>query len=243
MNEASRKNRSPRIPSGSSKFPAVRYADEHGLLAVGGKLEPEWLLDAYSHGIFPWPFSDGMLAWWSPDPRAVLELDRLHVARRLARTCRSGRFEVTCDQDFSGVIAGCGSAPDRMGETWITPPMLAAYEQMHRLGHAHSIEVWYEGKLAGGVYGISLGGMFAAESMFHLVRDASKVALVRMVHHLRCRGYALLDIQQLTPHTQRFGAHEIPRKRYLARLWEALELDVSFGQRLEDLPATGNDPP
>ena len=169
------------------------------------------------------------MAWWSPDPRAIIELDGLVVSRRLKRTCRSGQFQVTRDGDFEGVIRGCGTAPGRVGATWITPEMIAAYTNLAGLGHAHSVEVWRQGRLAGGVYGVAIGGLFAAESKFYRVRDASKVALVHLVDHLRARGYVLLDIQQYTPHTARLGAIEIPRSVYLARLAEAVALPVTFG--------------
>ncbi len=201
------------------------------MAGLGGKLTPVWLLDAYRHAIFPWPISDfeGPIAWWSPDPRAVIELDRFHVPRRLLRTCRSGRFQVTHDRCFAEVIRGCATVEDRIGETWLTGPMIEAYMRLAELGHAHSVEVWHHGQLAGGTYGVSIGGMFAAESKFHRVRDASKVALVHLVDHLTVRGYTLFDIQQLTPHTARFGAIEIPRSEYLARLAAALQQPVTFG--------------
>lgn len=213
-------------------FPPAESIDREGLVGFGGHLTPEWLLDAYRHGIFPWPINDPVapVAWWSPDPRAVIELGRFHVPRRLARTCRSGRFEVTFDRDFAGVIHGCATAPGREGETWLIPAMIDAYVRLHKLGHAHSVEVWHAGELAGGTYGLAIGGLFAAESMFHHVRDASKVALVHLVEHLRQRGYSLMDIQQLTPHTERFGAIELPRKHYLRRLATALTQPVRFGE-------------
>ncbi len=216
-------------------FPPVEAADEDGLLGFGGRLTPEWLLDAYRHGIFPWPSGDDELPipWWSPDPRAIIELDGLHVSRSLRRTLRNGKFTGTCDRDFSGVIHGCAEVPDRVGRTWLSPAMIAAYRRLHALGHAHSVEVWHEGRLAGGVYGVTIGGLFAAESMFYRVTDASKVALVHLVRHLRARGYQLLDIQQLTPHTERMGAIEIPRSEYLARLAAAQTLPVDFGEQLE----------
>jgi leucyl/phenylalanyl-tRNA--protein transferase len=218
----------------SEHFPPVELADSDGLLALGGRLTPEWLLDAYRHGIFPWPVSDDApIAWWSPDPRAIIELDALHVSRRLRRTLRSGRFQVTCDRDFPGVIGGCASAKGRVGQTWITPAMLGAYTRLFELGHAHSVEAWHEGHLAGGVYGVTVGGVFAGESMFYRVRDASKVALAHLVAHLKARGYRLFDIQQLTPHTARLGATEIPRKLYMQRLAEAVALSVRFGEQLE----------
>ncbi|MBN2022330.1 MAG: leucyl/phenylalanyl-tRNA--protein transferase [Pirellulales bacterium] len=216
-------------------FPPAEMADEEGLLAVGGSLSPAWLLDAYRHGVFPWPLGPkgAPMFWWSLDPRAILELDGLRISRRLARTLRGGRFQVTCNRDFSGVIAGCAMGPGREDGTWITLRMIDAYTRLHRLGHAHSVEVWYEGCLAGGLYGVAIAGLFSAESKFYRVRDASKVALAHLVAHLRRRGYRLLDLQQLTPHTARLGAIEIPRRDYLARLADALAAPVSFGDQLE----------
>lgn len=204
-------------------------------MLVGGELSTEWLLDAYAHGIFPWPVLEGAenLGWFCPERRGILELDELHVSRRLARTCRSGKFEVTCDRDFAGVIRACATVGDRPLNNWITAGISEAYERLHREGYAHSVEVWHGGELAGGLYGVALGGLFAGESMFYRVRDASKVALVRLVQHLRARGYSLFDTQTVTPHTESLGAHEIPRSEYLRRLKIALAQDVSFGERLE----------
>ena len=216
----------------SEFFPPVDTLEPEGLVGFGGELTPSWLLDAYTHGIFPWPVTefDFAMAWWSPDPRAVIELDRFHVPRRLARTCRSGRFTVTHDRDFGGVIRGCATGPGRKGGTWLTPEMIDAYIHFHELGHAHSIEVWHDGKLAGGTYGVAIGGLFAAESKFYRVRDASKVALIQLVDHLRRRGYLVLDIQHLTPRSRQFGAMEISRREYLSRLATALQAEVSFGE-------------
>jgi leucyl/phenylalanyl-tRNA--protein transferase len=215
-------------------FPPAESADPDGLLALGGRLAPEWLLDAYQHGIFPWPLNeDAPVAWWSPDPRAIIEFDAFHISRRLRRTLRSGRFQVTCDQDFGGVIRGSATAGGRIGHTWITPAMIRAYTRLAELGHAHSVEAWQEGRLVGGVYGVSIGGLFAAESKFYRARDASKVALAHLIAHLRSRGYQLFDIQQLTPHTARLGASQIPRKLYLRRLAQALASPVTFGRALE----------
>lgn len=218
----------------SQIFPPVEQADEDGLLALGGELEPGWLLDAYTHGIFPWPFGDDSnpMAWWSPDPRGILELDGLHISRRLRRTLRQGRFEVSCDRAFRDVMAACATGPGRLGGTWITPRMLAAYTRLHEVGFAHSVEVWQEGKLVGGTYGVCIRGLFAAESKFYRQRDASKVALAHLVEHLKRRGYTLLDLQMVTPHTERLGAIEISRDEYLERLVEAMEQDVTFGNRL-----------
>ncbi len=221
-----------RMSHPSRFFPTVEAAREDGLLMVGGKLAPDWLLDAYTHGIFPWPIGQ-TLAWWSPDPRAIFEFDSFHVPRRLARTCRGGRFALTCNQDFAAVIQGCATAQHRRRGTWITRPLIASYTRLHQLGHAHSVEVWHEGRLAGGTYGVAIGALFAAESMFHYVTDASKVALVALMRHLRSRGYELVDIQQLTPHTAAFGAIEIARDEYLRRLALALGREVTFGEELE----------
>lgn len=218
-------------PNASLFFPAPDHSGPEGLVGIGGSLEPEWLLDAYRHGIFPWPDGDyEPLLWWSPDPRAVIELGQLHVSRRLRRTLSADRFRVSFDEDFDRVIEGCGSAPGRRGATWLTQDMLTAYKQLHRLGHAHSVEVWSreDDKLAGGVYGVAIGGAFAAESMFHTVTDASKVALVHLEQNLIAQGYQLWDIQQWTDHTGRMGATEIPRSEYLERLAIAVELNVVF---------------
>jgi leucyl/phenylalanyl-tRNA--protein transferase len=216
------------------RFPSPLNSTADGLICVGGRLTPEWLMDAYTHGIFPWPvWDDEPMAWWSLDPRAILEFDVLHISRRLRRTMRSGKFEVTCDRDFAGVLQGCGTAGDRAESTWLTPSMVEAYTEMHRLGVAHSVEVWHDGKLAGGTYGMAVGGLFAAESMFHYVRDASKVAVMHLMAHLKARGYRLCDIQQWTPHTGSLGAIMIPRVEYLRRLAEVVELPVTFGEALE----------
>ena len=198
-------------------------------------MAPDWLLDAYAHGIFPWPIFDGtdIVVWWSPDPRAIFEIDSLRVSRRLARTCRSGRFEVTIDRNFRGVVEGCATAGDRKRNTWLTPKMIEAYQRLHELGYAHSVEVWHRGELAGGTYGVTLGGLYAGESMFYRVSDASKVALVHLAAHLKARGYTLFDIQQRTAHTASLGAVEIPRDEYLVRLAAAVRLDVTFGHQLE----------
>jgi leucyl/phenylalanyl-tRNA--protein transferase len=212
----------------SAFFPPAEFASPEGLIGVGGELTSEWILDAYRHGIFPWPFTNGDLAWWSPDPRAIFDFDRFHVPRRLARTRRSGHFELTIDRDFAGVIDGCATAGDRQHQTWITPAMHVAYLRLHQEGHGHSVEAWLEGELAGGVYGLAIGGLFAAESMFYRVSDASKLALVYLLEHLQQRGFVLIDIQQLTPNTGRFGAYEIPRRDYLKRLAAAIDLPVTF---------------
>lgn len=218
-------------------FPSPLVTTAEGLVCVGGRLAPEWLLDAYRHGIFPWPmWDDEPMAWWSLDPRAIFEFEVVRISRRLARTLRSGKFRVTCNRDFAGVIRGCATVGDRAEGTWLTSAMIAAYGELHRLGHAHSVEVWHENELAGGTYGVAIGGLFAAESMFYRVRDASKVAVVSLLAHLQSRGFGLCDIQQWTPHTGRLGAIMIPRQDYLRRLAAVIELPVKFGNQLAGSP-------
>jgi leucyl/phenylalanyl-tRNA--protein transferase len=200
-------------------------ADAHGLVAVGGDLRPETLLDAYSRGVFPWYDESLPVCWWSPDPRAIIPFDKFHVSRRLARTIRAGRFTVTVNRDFGAVMRGCSI---RAEGTWITPDMLKGYELLHEMGHAHSVEAWQGDELAGGVYGVALGGLFSAESMFHRQTDASSVALAVLVERLRSRGFTLLDVQMVTEHTTKVGAMEIPRRDYLNRLRDAVSMDVTF---------------
>ena len=201
-------------------------SDQLGLVGVGGSLNPPLVLNAYRHGIFPWYNEGEPIAWWSPDPRAVFEMDGLHVSRRLARTIRSGTFAVTFDTCYRRVMEGCRV---RLEGTWITPEMLAGYTALHRLGHAHSVEVWRGGELVGGLYGLALNAFFAAESMFHTADDASKVAMAALFERLRHRGFELVDTQMLTPHTQRMGAVLIPREEYLRRLGHALSREgVAF---------------
>ena len=200
-------------------------ADETGLVAVGGDLEPMTLVLAYRSGVFPWFGPDDPILWWSPDPRAIIELNGLHISHRLSRTIRSGKFHVTVDQAFPAVLRGCA---DREGGTWLTREMILAYQRLHRLGIAHSVETWHQSKLAGGIYGVAIGGLFAGESMFAHVSDASKVALVFLFERLRQRGYQLFDTQVLTGHTGRMGGIEIPRRDYLVRLRAALRCRPSF---------------
>lgn len=200
-----------------SRFPDARSAPPDGPLARGGDLHPETLLDAYAHGIFPWPTGDGTLYWWSPDPRAVLPLRGLHVSRSLRRTLRSDRFRCTADTAFAAVVAGCA---DRAREgTWITADMASAYQLLHERGVAHSVEVWDTGgELVGGLYGVATGAVFGGESMFHRVTDASKVALVATVERLRTRGFVLFDVQLQTRHLASMGAVEVPRDVFLDNL-------------------------
>lgn len=203
-------------------FPDPRRCRGDGLVAVGGDLSVDRLLEAYRRGLFPW--SADPITWWSPDPRGILEVGSMHVPRSLARILRRAPFEVTLDRDFGGVIRACASV-SRRGDasSWISPPLVAAYEALALGGHAHSVECWRAGRLVGGVYGVCLGGFFAGESMFHLEDDASKVALVHLDRHLARRGFTLMDCQTVTPVTRALGAREIPRAEYLARLAPAVD--------------------
>lgn len=211
-------------------FPDPSEAEEGGLLAVGGDLSPERLLVAYSAGIFPW-YERPPLLWFSPDPRAVLPLGALHVPRRLLRTLRQGRFWIRLDGAFGDVIRACASVPRPAQQgTWITREMVEAYERLHELGFAHSCEALLDGELAGGVYGVSLGGAFFGESMFHRRRDASKAALVALAWCLEDWGFTLFDCQMRSSHLERFGARTIPRHRFLVELEEALEAPTRRGR-------------
>lgn len=208
------------------RFPPVEHATPEGLLAVGGDLRPERLLEAYRRGIFPWYNPGEPILWWSPDPRAVLFPEKLHVPRSLKKTLRSNIFRVTLDTCFRQVMEQCaGPRPQYPeGGTWITDDMLDAYTRLHELGHAHSVETWQNGHLVGGLYGVAIGCAFFAESMFTRVDDASKVALVRLVQQLQTWNFRLIDCQQSSPHVMRFGAEEIPRSDFIDQLIPALTL-------------------
>jgi len=201
----------------------------HGLVAVGGDLRPATLLDAYGKGIFPW-YSEPPILWFSPDPRMVLLPDELRLSRSVSRALYRNAFEVRFDTAFDRVITACASV-DRPGQsgTWINPDMIRAYAELHRQGYAHSCEAWRDGRLAGGLYGVSLGGAFFGESMFSLEPDASKVAFVRLVERLREWSFTLVDCQIHTDHLARFGAREVPRGRFLGSLAEALRLETRRG--------------
>jgi leucyl/phenylalanyl-tRNA--protein transferase len=212
----------PRLPPSVWQFPTPGAADEHGLVGTGADLEPSTLLHAYSWGIFPMPLQGRhTIGWWSPDPRGILPLDALQVSRSLRRSCR--RYEIRVDHAFDDVVAACAD-PDRDG-AWITNEVRAAYVRLHRLGWAHSVEAWdlESGELAGGLYGVSINGFFAGESMFHRGRDASKVALVGLVERLRAIGATLLDVQWSTPHLESLGVVDIARDDYLDLLDAAID--------------------
>lgn len=198
-------------------FPPVDTAlrDPNGLLAAGGDLSSERLLDAYARGVFPWSSEDEPLLWWSPDPRMVLWLRELHVSRSLRRRLRMGGYRVTLDTAFADVMAGCAAPRADHDGTWITPSMMEAYGRLAALGHAHSVEVWAEGALAGGLYGVALGRMFFGESMFSRRPDASKVALAALAQQLERWRFELVDCQMSTAHLASLGAREIPRAEFL----------------------------
>ena len=211
-------------------FPPPEHAEPSGLLAVGGDLSSERLLRAYSLGIFPW-YEKPPILWFSPDPRMLIEPGALHVSRRLQRTLRQGRFELRLDSAFARVIQSCADvAREREHGTWISADMIAAYLALHAAGWAHSCEAWQGDALVGGVYGVSLGRAFFAESMFHLVSDASKAALVALVWQLEAWGFTLLDCQLPTPHLASLGARPWPRERFLAALERALQAPTRRGR-------------
>jgi leucyl/phenylalanyl-tRNA--protein transferase len=187
------------------------------------------LLNAYASGWFPMAVAPGEIRWYSPDPRGIIPLDGFHVPSRLARTLRRHAFEIRVDTAFRDVIQGC-AARDDDEVNWIDAEIVESYCALHEKGFAHSVEAWRDGRLAGGLYGVALGGAFFGESMFHDVRDASKAALVALVDHLRARGFVLLDTQWVTDHLLQFGAVEIPRRRYLRLLDQALDAAVTFAQ-------------
>lgn len=192
------------------------------------RLPPDLLLSAYSQGWFPMAHEDGELYWHEPDPRAILPLATFHVSRSLQRTLKKAQFAVRRDTAFTAVIHACAAPQPGREETWINTDIIQAYELLHKLGYAHSVETWQNGRLVGGLYGVSLQGLFAGESMFSHETDASKVALVHLVGHLRVRGFHLLDVQYMTPHLRRFGAVEISAAAYRQRLAQAMQVVTVF---------------
>jgi leucyl/phenylalanyl-tRNA--protein transferase len=208
------------------RFPDPRQATADGLVAAGGDLSVPRLLLAYRSGIFPWTVNP--ITWWSPEPRGIIELDRFHVPRSLEKILRRKTFRVTTDRAFGDVMSGCAAPAAGRRETWITPEFVAAYTRLHEQGHAHSLECWLGDELAGGIYGVAIGGLFAGESMFHRASNASKVALAHLVEHLRARDFALFDIQMLTPVTKQLGGIAVTREEYLRRLADAVARRSTF---------------
>ncbi len=218
-----RMNHEPRFPYLEEhdyfEFPAAEEGTPEGIVGVGGNLSPGMLLSAYYQGVFPWYSAHDPILWWNPDPRFVLDPARLHVPRRLARLLRKDPFSYTLDSRFSAVVEACRTVP-RAGQdgTWITDEVLHGYNELHRLGYAHSLEVLLDGELVGGLYGVAIGRLFFGESMFSLVGNASKAGFVRLVELLRRDGYRLIDCQVYTAHLDRLGAFEMPRALFLQRL-------------------------
>ncbi len=208
-------------------FPPLQAALQHpnGLLAIGGDLTPQRLLDAYARGIFPWFSPEEPILWWSPDPRMVMFPNELKISRSLAKRLKKTDYEVRFDSAFRRVMQACSQAP-REGQngTWIVPDMIAAYCRLHELGYAHSAETWIDGELVGGLYGVKLGRMFYGESMFHRVTDASKIAFVHMVRRLQQQGVGMIDCQMHTSHLASLGAREIPRAEFSQKLTELVGL-------------------
>ncbi len=205
----------PRDPE--QPFPPAHLAmrEPNGLLAIGGDLHPRRLLRAYAYGVFPWYNPDEPILWWCPNPRAVLVPDALHVSRSLRRTLRSGRFALTVNQQFAAVMEGCAAPRQLTHGTWLGDDMRRAYEVLHQQGHAHSVEIWEDGALVGGLYGVAIGRMFYGESMFSRQTDASKVALAALCERLLAHGFALIDCQVASPHLMSLGAVEWTRERFL----------------------------
>ena len=201
--------------------------DDAGLVATGGTLDPETLISAYRAGIFPWS-SDPVISWWSPDPRAIFDLDSWRPHRSTGRSVRRAGWRFTVDTDFIGVMRACAAPAADRPSTWITPDFERSYSELHRRGLAHSVEVWDGAEMVGGLYGVTLGGFFGGESMFHRATDASKAAVGFLIERLRAGGFSLCDAQVPTPHLARLGAINISRADYLARLRRALAAPARF---------------
>ncbi len=216
----------PLVLGKTIEFPDPELADADGMVAAGGDLSVERLLAAYRQGIFPWTVEP--ITWWSPDPRGIIELDDFHVSESLSKVIRKKPFEVTFDKAFQQVMQGCATPGPKRRGTWITPEFIEAYTELYKKGHAHSVECWQDGKLVGGIYGVAIGGLFAGESMFHLVDNASKVALYHLIQHLQERRFMLFDIQMVTAATEPLGAKAISRSAYLKRLAIAVGRECSF---------------
>jgi leucyl/phenylalanyl-tRNA--protein transferase len=211
-------------------FPPAELADKDGIIAVGGDLSPERLINAYSHGIFPW-FSEGdPIIWWSPDPRLVLFPGDTHVSHSMRKLLNENSFKLTSDRAFEQVIAQCSQPREKQKATWITREIIDAYTSLHHAGLAHSVEVWQGERLVGGVYGVSLGRCFFGESMFHKVANASKFAFIKFAEKLFEQGFLFVDCQVPSEHLKRLGAHEISRAHFLRILHKSLKYETRTGR-------------
>lgn len=218
-----------------SSFPALEHAlkQPNGLLASGGDLSPERLLDAYRHGIFPWFSAGDPILWWSPDPRMVLFPDELKVSHSLRKTLHKARYEVRSDTCFEQVMRACAAPRAGQSGTWILEEMIQAYCTLHRMGYAHSVETWMDGELVGGLYGMAIGRMFYGESMFSTRSDASKIAFAHLAKQLERNGFGMIDCQMHTPHLASLGAREIPRDEFIAKLQELIHYPASDNWHLD----------
>lgn len=214
------------VPASAWLLPDPDRADPDGVVGVGADLAPGTLVDAYRRGLFPWPHPGVPLPWFSPDPRGVVRADSLHLSRSLRRRLRTCGWTTTVDAAFRDVVAGCAADRGDGQGSWITGAMARAYGRLHGLGWAHSLEVWDDGRLVGGLYGVQVGGVFTGESMFHRTTDASKVALADLVARFHAAGGRLFDVQLTTPHLRSLGAQDLPRERFLGVLAGARQLDV-----------------
>jgi leucyl/phenylalanyl-tRNA--protein transferase len=211
-------------------FPPAELADKDGIIAVGGDLSPERLLNAYSRGIFPWFSREEPILWWSPDPRLVLFPGEIHKSKSMEKLLKQNPFKLTCDREFAQVIKQCSLPREKQKETWITREIIDAYIELHLAGFAHSVEVWRHEDLVGGFYGISLGRCFFGESMFFKMKNASKFAFIKFASKLFEQGFSLIDCQVPTAHLKSLGAREIPRAKFLIKLKESLRSDTLRGK-------------
>ncbi|MDO2947737.1 leucyl/phenylalanyl-tRNA--protein transferase [Aeromonas simiae] len=219
------------LDANPTRFPEPELAldEPNGLLAIGGDLSPARLLSAYHSGIFPWYEPHRPILWWSPDPRGVLEPARLHVGRSLRKLWRRGEFNIWINRDFNKVIEGCAAPRRTADSTWISQDMMAAYRMLHRLGHAHSVEIWQQERMVAGLYGLSLGQVFCGESMFSLIDNGAKLAMLALCHHLTTFGGELIDTQMQNPFLASMGVEEWPRSQFLERLRSLTQRPLSPG--------------
>ena len=212
----------------SLAFPDLSFAlsEPNGLLALGGDLTPERLVEAYANGIFPWYSDDEPIMWWSPDPRAIIPTDEIYINKTLRKFLKKSSYKVTVNKAFNDVIAYCADAPFRTEETWIVDDMMKAYRQLHQLGHAHSIEVWQDDRLVGGLYGVAINGFFSGESMFYKASNASKIALISLAQLLKDQGLTFIDCQINNPFLESMGAIEISRDEFVRLKQKAINTMV-----------------